>query len=201
MQDLVQGRRRRERASGTTRNDQHRASDQGGRAQAVEVDDRLRVHRVLGGQAVDRVARLGHDHHAVHRRDHDLVAGCDRVGRVEVGVRPPDLGHRHVVLRRDRGQVLARGDRVCERPVVDRCRRRDGYRLDDRAVATHRDVAVVAAPADHDGLGVHRTQPRRQCCGEMPIYRRVARHRYRYSEDDGMGQVAVNSQLPTPRSL
>ena len=97
-------------------------------------------------------------------------------------------------LGSDRFQVLAGGHGVRERLVIDRRRDWDRHRFDDRAVAAQRNIAVLAPVADHDRLGVHRSEPRRQSRREMTIHCRVARHGYRYSQYDGMGQVTINSQ-------
>src|SRR5207302_6126537 len=159
----------------------------------------LRVDAVLGGQRIDRVAGLRHDDDAVHRWDDDLLARRhDVVGEEAVAVRPADLGHGDVVLRGDAPQVLAGGDGIGHWLVVDRRRCRDRHRLDDRAVTAQGHVTVVTALTRHDRFRIHGAEPRGQAGGEMAIHRRVARHRYGYSEDHGMGQVTISSQNAYP---
>ena len=140
-EDLPQRGRRRELPALAARNDEGHARRQRRDAQAVEVDDGLGVNRVLGRQGADSVGCLRRHDDAVDGRDDDLIAGGDRSARVEVGVRPANLLHGHVVLGRDRGQGLAGGHCVRECLVADGGRRRDRYRLDDRAVAAERNIA------------------------------------------------------------
>src|SRR5690348_579671 len=135
----------------------------------------------------------------MHGRDDDLVASCDGLAREEVRVRPANLLDLDLELRGDRLEVFACCNGVDDRLVIDRRRRRNRHGLDDRGVPAERDVAILAAVADDHRLGVYRPKARGQICWEMAIHRRVARHCYRYSENDGMRQVSINSQVPTPK--